>query len=45
MSRSKKAKITKRKRILIVDDDDSLVEVYKARLEIDGFEVMMEKVR
>ena len=40
MSRSKKAKITKRKRILIVDDDDSLVEVYKARLEIDGFEVI-----
>lgn len=40
MSRFKKAKITKRKRILIVDDDDSLVEVYKARLEIDGFEVI-----
>ena len=36
MSRSKKAKITKRKRILIVDDDDSLVEVYKARLEIES---------
>jgi len=40
MSKSKKVEIEKRKRILIVDDDDSLVEVYKARLEIDGFEVV-----
>lgn len=31
----------KKKKILIVEDDTSLIDVYKARLELEGFEVFV----